>query len=265
MSKPSSKRPSLLKVTDDGKIRVVSNLLDLFVDHKSKNSKLSGTAIVQLDGTLLQLGLFIEVVPAEVDVSITEVTNEFVSGSGNVLHDSDLEESDEADDLSNSIERNGVGSLDGGNTVGEGIKGMSGIVDVSWEVDSGTGENVSKEGQLSDTSMLDFDVTKTIESFLVSAVEQTEGIPESKRRLDTKLVLESLEAGGGRGVLGRSESSGGGDEGGENGGLHGVRFDFFFLRNCESEATRRGKKKVPKRWIAWIAFNEVSFKDTSIK
>jgi hypothetical protein len=38
----------------------------LLVDHKGR-SHLSGTALVELDGALLELGLFIEGVPAEVD------------------------------------------------------------------------------------------------------------------------------------------------------------------------------------------------------
>jgi hypothetical protein len=53
----------------------------------------------------------------------------------------------------------------------------------------------------------------------------SERIEETKRRLGSKLVLEGLEGSGGRSLLGRSESSGGGDKGGENSGLHGVRFD----------------------------------------
>jgi hypothetical protein len=38
----------------------------LFVDHKGKDSHLGGTALVELDGTLLELGLLIKGVPAEV-------------------------------------------------------------------------------------------------------------------------------------------------------------------------------------------------------
>jgi len=35
------------------------------------------TSVVELDGTLLKLGFFIKSIPAEVDVSVTEVTGEF--------------------------------------------------------------------------------------------------------------------------------------------------------------------------------------------
>ena len=62
----------------------------------------------------------------------------------------------------------------------------------------------------------------------ILTAQLSERIEETKRRLSSKLVLERLKGSGGRSLLGRSESSGGGDKGGENGGLHGVRFDFFF-------------------------------------
>src|SRR6056300_650739 len=72
----------LLKVSNDGKIGVITKRDDLFMDHKSEDTEHSGTAIVELDGTLLKLGFFIKVIPAEVDVSITEVTDVFIAGSG---------------------------------------------------------------------------------------------------------------------------------------------------------------------------------------
>ncbi len=73
-------KTTLLEVTDDWKIRVVSNLLDLFVDHKTKNSEHGGTAVVQFDGTLLELGLFIKVIPVdgkenELDAENTATSN----------------------------------------------------------------------------------------------------------------------------------------------------------------------------------------------
>ena len=77
----------------------------------------------------------------------------------------------------------------------------------------------------------------------ILTAQLSERIEETKRRLGSKLVLESLEAGGGRSLLGRSESSGGGDKGGENGGLHGVRFDYFLLQNCEGNDASIGFEK----------------------
>ena len=78
------------------------------MNHKSEDSHLGGTALVELDGTLVGLGLFIEGVPSEVDGLVTEVTREF--SSGDVLHDTKLEESDESNKLGNT------GSRDGGDS-----------------------------------------------------------------------------------------------------------------------------------------------------
>ena len=58
---------SLGQVADDGKIGVVSEGDDLLVDHKSEDAEHGGAAVVELDGTLLELGLLIKVIPAEVD------------------------------------------------------------------------------------------------------------------------------------------------------------------------------------------------------
>ena len=119
--------------------------------------------------SLFTYGLLIEFVPAEVNVSVTEVTDELVSGSGNILHDGDFKETNEADDLSNSVERNGIRSLDGGNTVRVGVEGVTRVVNVSWKVDSGTGDDVSEETKHGNTAVLDLDVSETIESFLIGS------------------------------------------------------------------------------------------------
>ncbi|KAL7498620.1 hypothetical protein ACHAWT_007794, partial [Skeletonema menzelii] len=140
---------NLLKVANDGKVGIISKRLDLLVDHKSEDSEHSSTAVVQLNGTLLKLGLFIEVIPAEVNVSVTEVSNVLVSGSGNITHEGNLQQSNEGDDLALSLEGDGIRSDQGGNTVGEGVEGVSGVVNVSGEVDSGTGGDLAKEGKLS--------------------------------------------------------------------------------------------------------------------
>ena len=212
---------NLLKVSDDGEVGVVSKGLDLLVDHKSEDSEHSGTAVVELDGTLLKLGLFIKVIPSEVNVSVTEVTNVLVSGSGNITHEGNLQPSNEGDDLALSLEGDGIRSDQGGNTVGEGVEGVSGVVDVSGEVDTSTGDDVTQESKLSNTSVLDLNVTETVETFLGAVSgEHAEGIEESKRRLDTKLILESVQGGGGGLVLGRGESGGRADKGSDDGRLH---------------------------------------------
>ena len=211
----------LLEVANDGKIGVVSEGDDLLVDHKSEDTEHGGTAVVELDGTLLKLGLLIKVIPSEVNVSVTEVTDVLVSSSGNITHEGALKDSNEGNDLNKSGSGDGVGPEESGNTVGEGVEGVSGVVDGSGKVDSGTGHNLSKEGKLSNTSVLDLNVTETVEALLGAVSgEHAEGIEESKRRLGSKFVLEGIEGGGGLGYLGWGKGGGAGDEGGNDGRLH---------------------------------------------
>mmetsp|Transcript_25788 Transcript_25788/g.33669 ORF Transcript_25788/g.33669 Transcript_25788/m.33669 type:complete len:226 (-) Transcript_25788:21-698(-) len=218
---------NLNKVSDDGKIGIVSKGNNLFVNHKSEDSHLGGTAVVELNGTLGELFLLIKVIPSEVNVSVAEVTNELVSGSFDVTHDGALKDSDEGDDLDKSSSGDGVRSDQGGNTVGVRVEGVTRVVNVSGKVDSGTGDNLSKEGKLTDTSVLELDVTKTVETFLVSTVEESKRIPASKRRLSTKFFFEGLDGGGGLTNLSGSKGGSGGEEGGEDSKLH---FDYDLLQ-----------------------------------
>mmetsp|Transcript_12327 Transcript_12327/g.8634 ORF Transcript_12327/g.8634 Transcript_12327/m.8634 type:complete len:238 (-) Transcript_12327:39-752(-) len=206
----------LYKVSNDWKIRIVSKRNNLFVNHKSEDSHHSSTSVVELDSTLLKLGLLIKVIPSEVNVSVTEVTNEF-SLAGNILHYSKLKSSNEGDDLEKTGLWDGTYS---GPSVRDGVEGSSCGVDVTWKVDSGTGGDLSEESKLGDTSVLEFYVTKTVETGLVNTVKKSKRIVESKRRLSSKLRLESIKSGGGLGNLGRSESCGGSGEGGGDNEFH---------------------------------------------
>ena len=186
----------------------------MLVDHKSKNSHHGGTSVVELDGTLGKLGLFIKGVPAVVKGVVTEVTNEF--SSGDVLHDEKLKSSDEGNNLEKSSLGDGINS---GPSVGDGVERSSRVVDVSWKLDSVTGYDLAKESKLTDTSVLDLDVTKTVESLLVGIIEHTKGVEESERGLGSELSLEGVEGGGGLAGLGRGKGGGRADEEGSNGEL----------------------------------------------
>ena len=188
----------------------------LFVNHKSKNSHHSGTSVVKLNSTLGKLGLLIEGVPSEVKSSVTEVTNELTL-AGNILHDGKLQESNEGKDLKSTGNRN----LKGASPSLSDVREFGSIVgDVSGQTDTSTGGDLSKECQLADTSVLQLNVTKTVETLLVGIIKKTKGIEESKRGLGTKLVLEGGEGGGCLAGLGRGESGGAGDKGGNDGRLH---------------------------------------------
>jgi hypothetical protein len=226
---------------------------ELFVDHEGKDSHHGGTALVELDGTLLHLGLLIKGIPSIVDGVVTEVTDEF--SSGDVLHDSELKETNQGNNLANSGSRDGV---EGGETIWDIGKGEARVVNVSGETDPSLSDEVSDDGEHGDTSVLDLDVTETVELLLVTVGDQAEGIEESKRILGTKLIIERREAGGGGCLPGGGESSGGGDKGGEDGGLH--HFDFVYYlhgkRNCDCcchwiEMRRFGSTKY-EAVVSWI-------------
>ncbi len=160
------------------------------MNHKSENSHHGSTALVELDGPLLLLPLCGLLVPAEVE-SITEVSLELCL-SGNIGHDLELKEADESKSLDKSRSWDSIRSIDSGKSIGVGVKGAIGG-DVSGKVVSGTGDEVSNEGKLGHTSVLELDVTKTVECLLVGTVKEAKGIPESKRSLGTDLALESVE------------------------------------------------------------------------
>jgi hypothetical protein len=193
----------------------------LLVHHKGKDSHLGGTALVELDGTLGELGLLIEGVPAEVDGSVTEVSGE-LGFTGDVLHDRGFEDSNEEKKLDKSTSGD---LLEGGETVRDRRKGLSGVVDGSRKADASFLDKVSNNGEHRDTSVLDLDGAETVELLLVTIGDKAKGIEESKRSLGTNLVLEG-HVGGNRStgsVLGRGEGGGTSDERGDDNRLH---FDF---------------------------------------
>ena len=192
----------------------------LFVDHESKGSHHGGTAVVEFDGTLGKLGFLIEVVPSEVEGSVTEVTDELVSGSFDVLHDEKLKGTNEGNNLEQTFRRDGVRSRDGGPSVRERVEGISVLVDGSGKVDTVTGGDLSKEGKHTNAAVLDLDVSETVELFLVTVLDKSKRIKESKRRLGSEGVFEGGQGGGGLSLLDRGKGRSGGDEGGENSGLH---------------------------------------------
>mmetsp|Transcript_28964 Transcript_28964/g.63813 ORF Transcript_28964/g.63813 Transcript_28964/m.63813 type:complete len:220 (-) Transcript_28964:44-703(-) len=180
---------------------------ELLVHHKAKDAHHSGTAIVELDATLLELGLLIKGIPTEVKGAVAEITGE-LSLSGNILHDGKLKSANEENDLNEAALRDGVRTSDGSPTVGKGVEGVTGVVNVTGKVDAGTGDDLAKEGKLTDTSVLDLDVTKAVETLLVGILKKAKRIEETKRGLNSKLTLEGVEGGGGLANLGRGEGGG---------------------------------------------------------
>ena len=143
------------------------------MNHKSKNSHHCSTAVVQLNSSLGKLGLLIEGVPSEIDELVTEVTWEL--SSSDVLHNEKLKESNESYDLKKSSLWDSVYCCP---SVRDGVEGSSCSVNVSWEVDSSTSDDVSKECKLGDTSVLDLDVTEAVKTLLGGVVEEAERVEE---------------------------------------------------------------------------------------
>ena len=115
------------------------------MDHEAEDAHHGGTAVVELDGALGKLGLLIEGIPAEVEGTVAEIAGE-LSLASDVLHDTELKKANEEKDLDETSLGDGVGAEDGGETVGEGVEGVSSLVDGSIEVDAGTGDDLAKEG-----------------------------------------------------------------------------------------------------------------------
>jgi len=80
--------------------------VQLIMDHESKNSHLRRAPIVQLDSPLELLLFLRERVPTEIDRTIPKITWELALAS-NVLHDEELEEADEGDDLTPTADAEG--------------------------------------------------------------------------------------------------------------------------------------------------------------
>ena len=158
------------------------------MNSETEDAHHGGAALVELDGALLELGLLIEGVPAEVNAEghVAEIAGE-LTGSGNVAHDKELEPSDEEDDLEEALAGDSVGAVKGVEAVGDVGELAAAEVDGTVEVDTGTGDDVAKEGKHGDAAVLDLNVTEAVELGLVTVGDQAEGIEKAKRGLGTKL------------------------------------------------------------------------------
>lgn len=166
--------------------------VNLLVHHQTQDAHHGGTSVVQLNASLSELGFGAELVPSEINESIAEVTREF-SITSDVLHDKELKNTNEKDDLSKSGLRNGVRARDGGKTVGVVRELITIQIDAPREVDSSSGGDLSKECKHGDTTVLQFNVSEAVELRLISVGNESQRIVESKRLLGSKLLLKRVE------------------------------------------------------------------------
>ena len=167
----------------------------------------------------------------KVNVSIAEVTRELVRVRVR-SHDTNFHEEDEKKDL----EKSSLGhSFQGLEAVGNGSKGGSIGGNVSGKSDTGLLGQETNNSKHGNTSVLQFNVSETIELFLVRVFHKSKGIEESEGSLGTDFALET-GAQGGRGLLlgNRGESSSAGDKGGKDGSLHGCFLRLGVKRSCAS-------------------------------
>mmetsp|Transcript_28414 Transcript_28414/g.53136 ORF Transcript_28414/g.53136 Transcript_28414/m.53136 type:complete len:222 (-) Transcript_28414:34-699(-) len=203
------------------------DIAELLVNHKSKNTHLGSTSLVQLNGALPHLSIIRKLVPSKVKGAVAEVSLELSWAVLKRVHV-------QAPWSGVLVLVGGLHHGPGGNHLspnhtGESIQcGESGW-DVlgARETNSGVGGEVSNNGKHGNTAVLELNPTKAVEVLLVSISDASEGVEEAKRGLGTKLAGEiSVEGGvGGLGNRGGSECSGRAGKGSEDDKLH--HFEVF--------------------------------------
>jgi len=191
--------------------------IELLVNQQTKNTHHGGTALVELLGAKVVLGLL----AISSNESYWERGGREVSrvGALSLLPSGEFQNTAEGKDLEKTsggyLENGGMSGWD----IGEGKVLRAG--DEARKADARPGGQVSKEGKLADTSVLDLNTTEAVEAVLVSILEEAKRIEESKRRLNTKFALESHVEGGGGSLLGnRGEGGGRAGKEGRDGELH---------------------------------------------
>jgi hypothetical protein len=95
-----------------------------------------------------------------------------------------LKDADESDNLSNTGGRNGI---EGSEASLHGCIGKT-ESDVTRAADASSGDNVTKNGKHGNAAVLSLIFAEKVEAFLISALEDTERIPEAERNLSTNLL-----------------------------------------------------------------------------
>ena len=139
------------------------------------NSHHSGTSVVELDRSLLDLGGIIEFVPSEVKGSVTVVTDVF----GFNIEPVGIAVDDGGDGHEGEHLQQNVLSVLGGQQVVEGLKSGRNITG-SRETDSGGGGQVSDNSKHGNTSVGEFVLAEKVELFLVAIGAKSKRIEESK-------------------------------------------------------------------------------------
>jgi len=200
------------------------NVAQLLVHHKAQNAHHGRTSVVELNGTLSQLFLVGKVVPAPVNGAVAKVTDKLVAAVGVGLHNEEFQKAHKEDDGDQALLGNTRLGRNGSDTVGVIGKLVAGVINVAGKTNAGTGDELTDNGEHTNTSVLDFDGTETIESGLRSVGDDAEGIEEAQWRLGAEFVLvggEGCSTGSTSERL-AGEGRGRGEDGSDQGGLHGI-------------------------------------------
>ena len=181
----------------------VGVIVQLLVHHEGEDAHLSSAAVVELDGQLSVDGLL---VPA----GGLELSGLDVILAGSVA---ELDEADEGDDLGSAGGRDGV---EGGKAGLHGGEGQA-VSDVTRKADASGGDEVAEDGKHGNAAVLGLDGAQAVEASLVSVLEESKRIPETKRGLGSDGVLEVHLEGGGLAAHASGGEGGGADQGGEDG------------------------------------------------
>jgi len=171
----TGKMDCLCEVSDDRKVGIVTKRNDLFVDHESKDSHHGGTSVVEFDRSLLDLGLFVELVPSEVEGTVAVVTDEF----GFVVEPFGVTVDNGGDGEEGKHLEEDVLSVLGGQEVVEGLESGRDISGTG-ESNSGGGDEVSGDGKHGNTSVGDFVLPEKVEFLLGTVLDESERIEESE-------------------------------------------------------------------------------------
>jgi hypothetical protein len=115
-----------------------------------------------------------------------QVTDEF-SGARDILHYSNLKESNKGKDLGKTSATNRWERSDTG---GNGLERRSVVINVTWETHTGSGDNVTKNSKHRDSAVFDLNITQAIEAGTISTIQESERVKESERCLGANLTFE---------------------------------------------------------------------------
>ena len=163
------------------------------MNHESKDAHHGCPSVVQLNAALAGLRRVRETVPRGDSEPVSEVTWELRLPSTvplDVVHDAELKEEDEGNNLREAILRDRIGPEERGEADRVRREGVAGVVDVPAQEVAASGCNLPEEGKHGNSAVLDFDISQAVKPFLIGLVEHTKRIEESERGLGSDFRLD---------------------------------------------------------------------------